>query len=194
MVSGTESEGAERRRKPNILNPVGYKNSISQPAWLNIAGSWQYRRHACFTPLPGASSAPQPCGTEPSLRRCRTDRDPRPSPPARGLAPAGQAPGLPAPGPRAARCGEQDPSQGALGRVPRSSRDAAGLAPVTRRAKVDEAASPARAPRDRSAGLQADPSDGEGEPSVGIPADQRRAGKLGIRASATSIAMLLRRS
>jgi len=24
---------------------VGYKNSISQPAWLNIAGSWQYRRH-----------------------------------------------------------------------------------------------------------------------------------------------------
>src|SRR5450759_2331300 len=85
--------------------------------------------------------------------------------------------GLPAPGPRAARRGKQDPPQGALGRVPRSSRDASALAPVTRRAKVDEAASPARAPRDRSEGLQADPSDGEGEPSVGIPADQRRAGE-----------------
>src|SRR5665811_1026381 len=89
--------------------------------------------------------------------------------PARGRAPAGQAPGLPAPGPRAACRGEQDPPQGALGRVPRSSRDASGLAPVTRRAEVDEAVSPARAPRDRSGGLQADPSDGEGEPSVGIP-------------------------
>jgi hypothetical protein len=94
-----------------------------------------------------------------------------------GLAPAGQAPGLPAPGPRAARCGKQDPSQGTLGRVPRSSRDASALAPLTRRAKVDEAASPARAPRDRSTGLQADPCDGEGEPPVGIPEDQRRAGK-----------------
>jgi hypothetical protein len=42
---------------------------------------------------------------------------------------------------------------------------------------VDEAASPARAPRDRSGGLQADPSDGEGEPPVGLHEDQRRAGK-----------------
>src|SRR5450759_1535707 len=76
-----------------------------------------------------------------------------------------------------ARRGEQDPPQGTLGRVPRSSRDASALAPVTRRAEVDEAVSPARAPRDRSGGLQADPADGEGEPSVGIPADQRRAGE-----------------
>ena len=67
--------------------------------------------------------------------------------------------------------------QRALGRVPRSSRDASALAPVTRRAEVDEAVSPARAPRDRSEGLQADPSDGEGEPSVGVPEDQRRAGE-----------------
>jgi len=35
---------------------VGYKNSISQPEWLNIAGSWQYRRHVRFTPLPRASA------------------------------------------------------------------------------------------------------------------------------------------
>jgi hypothetical protein len=41
-----------------------------------------------------------------------------------------------------------------------ASRDASALAPLTRRAKVDEAAPPARAPRDRSGGLQADPSDG----------------------------------
>ena len=46
--------------------------------------------------------------------------------------------------------------------------------------EVDEAASPARAPRDRSGGLQADPSDGKREPPVGIHEDQGELGKLGI--------------
>ncbi len=114
--------------------------------------------------LYGASSAPHPCRAEISLRGCRTDRDPWPSPPGPGRTLAGQAPGLPALGPRAARCGKPDPSQRALGCFPRSSRDASALAPVTRRAKVDEAASPTQAPRDRSEGLQADPSDGRREP------------------------------
>ncbi len=52
-----------------------------------------------------------------------------------------------------------------------------------------------RASRDRSGSLQADPAAGEGEPPVGI--HMRIKGeleKLGIRASATSIATLLRRS
>src|ERR1035437_3182477 len=61
-----------------------------------------------------------------------------------------------------------------MGRVPRSSRDASALAPLTRRPKVDEATSPARAPCYRSGGLQADPFDGEREPPVGLPQDQGR--------------------
>lgn len=33
------------------LERVAYKNSISQPAWLNIAGPWQYRRHVSMSRL-----------------------------------------------------------------------------------------------------------------------------------------------
>src|SRR5450756_1632209 len=51
------------------------------------------------------------------------------------------------------------------------------MAPLTRGTKVDEAASPARAPRYRSGGSQADPLDGQGEPPVGLPEDQGRARK-----------------
>jgi len=81
--------------------------------------------------------------------------------------------------PRAARCGKAGSFPKSAGVrssfVPR--RFCAGTGHSSR--EVDEAASPARAPRDRSGGLQADPSDGKREPPVGIHEDQRRAGKAG---------------
>jgi hypothetical protein len=50
-------------------------DQAAPPEWSVVEHrpACQYRRHACFTPLYGASSAPHPCRAETSLRRCRTD-------------------------------------------------------------------------------------------------------------------------